>query len=193
LDHICKDIIKAIKKEGEIYVRDFQKITGYPSKTINLHLKHLDEKQISFQFKKDKKKYYFMKRKKQHSSQEIEEETHENIAKIRSLLKKTLSLYQKNDDQDSLLAFLKVGKLLLMELGKISIYKSGIEKKQYLKRWIEEENDLTKILENLSSPKNLEFRSLLKIYIAMEISNLFTEIEKDVKKIKDKTEKKKLN
>jgi len=190
MDKICKDIIKALGEEDEIYVRDFQKKTGYPSKTINAHLKHIDGEKISFQFK-DRKKYYFLLPKQQLSAQKIDEQTVENIAKIRGLMKKTLSLYQNTHGEYYLGLVLKVGKLLLLELGKIYVYKSGLEEKDYLKRWIDEENDLTEILESLASPKNLEFRKLLEAYIGFDTVNLIKEIEAEIKEIEDKSQSKK--
>ena len=106
-------------------------------------------------------------------------------------MKKTLSLYQNTHDEYYLGLVLKVGKLLLMELGKIYVYKSGLEKKDYLKRWIDEENDLTEILESLASPKNLEFRKLLEAYVGFDTVNLIKEIEAEIKEIEDKSQSKK--
>lgn len=185
MDDICKDITKGLKKYGQIYVRDLPEKIGYSAQTINLHLKHINGKQITFQLK-GKKKYYFLTPKSGNSAQKIQEATDDELAKIRGFLKKSLLYLENIDDKDSIELFSKVSKLILLEFGKIYVYKSGIEKKDFLKTWLKEEEDLKEILEKIASPKNLANRLLLESVIGMDIYKSIKEIENDIKQIEDK-------
>ena len=184
MDYICKDIIKALKKEGQIYVRDFKEKTGYPAKTIGIHLKHLNGNQITFQLQ-EKKKYYFLAKSK-NKFEEIDEDRQIQLAKIRGYVKKSLIYLNEIDDEESIKLFVKVTKLFFLVFGKIQVYKSGIEKPDLLKTWLKEEEDLKEIFEKIASPKNLECRILIQASLGIDIDYLMKDIENDIKQIEQK-------
>ena len=82
--------------------------------------------------------------------------------------------------------FTRYAKLVLLELGKIYVYKSGIDKNSILKTWLKEEVELKEILEKISSPKMLENRLLLEAVIGMDIYKAMKDIENHIKQIEDK-------
>jgi len=180
LDDICKDIIKGLKKHGPTYTRDLPTIINYSGETINLHLKHIVGKQITFQLQ-GKKKYYFLTPKSKNTFEKIDEERQIELAKIRGYVKKALFYLENFDNEDSVKLFVKVSKLIFLEFGKIHVYKSGIEKPDLLKTWLKEEEDLKEIFEKIASPKSLEHRKLLQAFLGIDISFSMKDIDNEFK------------